>query len=55
MVNYVDIFLYIEQPLHPWEAYLMMVYDIFDVLLDLLARIVLSICSFSSMSKILFL
>ena len=35
VVDYVDRFLYIEQPVHPWdEAYLITLGDIFDVFLD---------------------
>jgi hypothetical protein len=34
MLDYVDGFLYIELPLHPWdEAYMIMVDDAFDVIL----------------------
>jgi hypothetical protein len=35
VVDYIDGFLYIEPSLHPWdEAYLIVVKDHFDVLLD---------------------
>ena len=44
MVDYVDGFLYIETSLHPWdEAYLVMMDVCFDVFLDSVARIILSI------------
>ena len=35
MVNCIDLFAYIEESLHPWDkAHLVMVYDLFNVLLD---------------------
>jgi hypothetical protein len=35
MVDYIDGFVYVEPFLHPWnEAYLIMVGDAFDLLLD---------------------
>jgi hypothetical protein len=44
VVNYIDGFPYIEPSLHPWdEAYLIMLNDCFDVFLDSVLRILLSI------------
>jgi hypothetical protein len=38
-VDYVDGFPHIEQTLHPWdEAYMIVVNDFFDVLLDLVSK-----------------
>jgi hypothetical protein len=38
-VDYLDGFLYREQPLHPWyEAYFITVNDIFDVFFDLASK-----------------
>ena len=38
--EYIDIFLYIEPLLHPWdEAYMIMMDDHFDVFLDLVCEI----------------
>ena len=35
VVNYIDRFADIEESLHPWDkAHLVMVYDLFNVLLD---------------------
>ena len=35
IVNYIDWFTYIEESLHPWyKAHLVMVYDLFNMLLD---------------------
>ena len=35
VVNYIDLFVDIEESLHPWDkAHLVMVYDLFNVLLD---------------------
>jgi hypothetical protein len=45
-VDYVDVFLYIYQSLHPWdEDYLTMMDDLFDVFLVQFVRISLSIFS----------
>lgn len=42
MVDYVNGFLYIESPLHPWDAaYLIMVDDFFDVFLDLVCQYII--------------
>jgi hypothetical protein len=39
MVEYIGEYLYIEQPLHPWEeAYLFMMDDVFDLFLDLVCE-----------------
>jgi hypothetical protein len=39
MLDYIDSFLYIEPPLHPWdEAYLIKVDDVFDVFMDLVCE-----------------
>jgi hypothetical protein len=37
-VVYIDGFLYIDPSLHPWDAYLIMVNDRFDVFLDLVGK-----------------
>ena len=35
VMYYIDLFAYIEESLHPWDkAHLVMVYDLFNVLLD---------------------
>ena len=48
VVYYIDWFADIEESLHPWDkAHLVMVYDLFNVLLILIARILLRI--FASM------
>ena len=48
VVYYIDWFADIEESLHPWDkAHLVMAYDLFNVLLDLIARILLRI--FASM------
>ena len=48
VVYYIDWFADIEESLHPWDkAHLVMVYDLFNVLLDSDCRILLSI--FASM------
>jgi hypothetical protein len=39
MVDYVNVFLYIDPPLHHWvKANLIMVNDVFDVFLDLVSE-----------------
>ena len=44
MVKYIGEFSYVELSLHPWdEAYLIMVDDVFDVFLDSVSYILLSI------------
>ena len=44
VVNYIDWFVDIKESLHPWDkAHLVMVYDLFNVLLDLIGRILLRI------------
>jgi hypothetical protein len=44
IVGYVDGFPYIKPSLHPWnEAYLIMMYDCFDVFLDSVSGILMSI------------
>ena len=49
VVNYIDGFLDIEEALHPWDkAHLVMVYDLFNVLLD-------SDCDFKTEKAILLL
>ena len=46
IVDYVNGFSYIEPTLHPWdEAYLIMLNDGFDMFLDSVARILLSLLS----------
>ena len=46
IVDYIDGFSYIETTLHPWdEAYLIMLNDGFDMFLDSVARILLSLLS----------
>ena len=53
LVDYVDGFPYIEPSLHPWdEAYLIMLNDGFDMFLDSVARILLSIFASIFISKI---
>jgi hypothetical protein len=53
IVDYIDGFLYIEPSLHPWdEAYLAMMDDHFDVFLDSVARILLSIIAMIFIRKI---
>ena len=48
MVYYIDSFAYIEESLHPWnKSNLIMLYELFNVLLKLFARILLRI--FASM------
>ena len=52
-MEYIDGFSYIEPTLHPWdEAYLIMVNDGFDMFLDSVARILLSIFALIIISKI---
>jgi hypothetical protein len=42
VVYYIYWFAYVEPPLHSWdEAYLVVVYDLFDVLLNLVCPIIL--------------
>ena len=44
MVKYIGGFSYVELSLHPWdEAYLIVVNDVFDVFLDSVSYILLSI------------
>jgi hypothetical protein len=44
IADYIDGFLYIKPPLHPWnEVYLIMLDDCFDQFLDLVFEILLSI------------
>ena len=53
IVDYIDGFSYIETTLHPWdEAYLIMLNDGFDMFLDSVARILLSIFALIIISKI---
>ena len=53
IVDYIDGFSYIEPTLHPWdEAYLIMLNDGFDMFLDSVARILLSIFALIIISKI---
>ena len=48
VVYYIDWFADIEESLHPWDkAHLVMMYGLFNVMLDLIARILLKI--FASM------
>ena len=48
IVNYIDWFVDIDESLHPWDkAHLVMVYDLFNMLLDSDRRILLRI--FASM------
>ena len=48
VVYYIDWFADIEESLHPWDkAHLVVMYDLFNVLLDSIARILLRI--FASM------
>ena len=44
VVYYIDWFADIEESLHPWDkAHLVVMYDLFNVLLDSIARILLRI------------
>ena len=53
IVDYIDGFSYIEPTLHPWdEAYLIMLNDGFDMFLDSVTRILLSIFALIIISKI---
>ena len=53
IVDYIDGFSYIETTLHPWdEAYLIMLNDGFDMFLDSVTRILLSIFALIIISKI---
>ena len=53
MVYYIDWFVNIEESLHPWDkAHLVMVYDLFNVLWILIARILLRIFASMFMSDI---
>ena len=54
IVYRIDWFAYIEESLHPWDkGHLVMLYDLFNMLLDLFARILLRIFVCMSISDII--